>query len=164
MIQKQWVDKIFHPDPSQRKTWEVRSFNTTQRGTYAIAQCKANLLMGQVKLLGTVAVGVRSHNGQWQPNSNSEEDRRNFIFNPANEVKVGFNESTCPMFLKEKDKLFAWIFGSAEKYPEPLTWAPRSGAVTFTNIYNDKDKRQSKVTKDKFDKDARKKGKRTNKG
>ena len=161
MIQKQWIDKIFHQDPTKRKSWEVRSWNTHMRGTFAIGQTKANLLVGQVELLGTVPVGVRSPNGQWQPNSNSEEDRRNFIFNPANEDKVGFNESSCPMFLKEKGKLWAWIFGSTEKYPEPLPWAPSSGAVTFVNIYK-ADKRQSKVTKDKFDKGARKKGKHCN--
>ena len=33
MIQKQWIDKIFHQDPTKRKSWEVRSWNTHMRGT-----------------------------------------------------------------------------------------------------------------------------------
>ena len=148
MIQKQWIDKIFHQDPTKRKSWEVRSWNTHMRGTFAIGQTKANLLVGQVELLGTVPVGVRSPNGQWQPNSTLKRiDATSSSTLPMKTRWVSM--SLLAYVLEGEGKLWAWIFGSTEKYPEPLPWAPSSGAVTFVNIYK-ADKRQSKVTKDKI--------------
>ena len=59
LIQRQWVNKIFDPDPERRKTWEIRSFNTEKRGLFAVGVTGESKLEGEVELVNSYRVAEK---------------------------------------------------------------------------------------------------------
>ena len=145
LIQRQWVNKIFDPDPERRKTWEIRSFNTEKRGLFAVGVTGESKLEGEVELVNSYRVAEKV-DGKWQCVNDENESELNYLFSPGNYFKAGCNEQSAPAYLQNKTVLYAWEFASAVKYCTPKKWHKRDGAVVFANIV-DKKKEDKKTAK-----------------
>lgn len=129
-IRKEWCDKIF----DEGKTWELRSYPlpANKKGkTIAVACCKANHLVGEIRLKGCLKVGSK-HDGVWKPASNSEKHVNNFFLASKNAKKVGFDHT--PDVLSRYNTIWAWIIRDVKKYDKPQPWTPTPGAVVFCKI------------------------------
>ena len=140
LIRQPWVDKIF----DEGKDWEIRSFPTQKRGTYAVAPTAGRVLVGEVTIMDCIPVGVKA-DGKWTPVDGMDG---NFIFNEKNQQKCGFSQTMCPEFLMTKKRLYAWVLGKVVRYETPIKWVKKPGAMVFCNIEDPNkeiDKTKSKV-------------------
>lgn len=83
-------------------------------------------------------VAVKDDNGVWliAEDIMNESD----VENVTNiDKKMGFSLSNIPEFLREKStRLYAWVLSDVKKYQGPIPWKPKSGAVIWSSVNNDK--------------------------
>ena len=85
LIQRQWVDKIFDPDPERRKTWEIRSFNAEKRGLLAVGVTGESKLEGEVELV--IAFGY-----PWKLGRGSELQSSDWRGGSLDGYRIGCND------------------------------------------------------------------------
>lgn len=129
-VQKPWIDKIL----DEEKRWEVRGYLTHKRERFYLAESKANLLRGEATLVDCKLVAVKDGSGDWL----IAEDVVMGEDVGSIEKKLGFNFAEVPEILQKCDKLYAWVLRDVKKYEEPIPWKPKSGAVIWSSVNNDK--------------------------
>lgn len=141
-VQKPWIDKIL----DEGKTWEMRGYLTHKRERFYLAESKANLLRGEATLADCKLVAVKDGNGAWLIAEDilNESDVENVS---SIDKKMGFSLENLPEFLREKcTRLYAWVLSDVKKYQEPIPWKPKSGAVIWSSVNNDKPSKPMKKT------------------
>lgn len=112
--------------------WVIH-LRTLRRGRICIAQSGSGLLVGEVSILDCFKVAICDSTGSWQPCSDTEKDKAQFLFNPKNLQKHQLTVTDTHILDKWSD-VYAWELDQPVPYVSSIPFHHKKGAIVWAKL------------------------------